>query len=144
MALNRGLFTTELLTRFRKTLLCGDNIAPYEGGWPTGTPGEGVFTDYLVLTAGRVEIVESALRTACNDYDLHYVVSAFSSSRKGVDDLAHLAHEVVEAGNHPIIGSYKVQKISFKSYGRMVRNDATDPPLWSVADTLVVKCVPWG
>ena len=143
--LDRGAFTDLVLSWLRAgTLLVGDNIAPYEGGWLKGQPGDGGFVEYCVLSAGRVSAHPSRLCPGSRDYTLTYTLSSFTESRRSLDLLAHRGRLELVGKSKTIHVGYKITDVKVSSYGRIVRDDVTSPPLWSESDEIVLECTPSG
>lgn len=143
--MNRGALTDTIITTLEThDLLVGDGVAPKEGGWESGQPNVGRFVPYVVVMAGSVQGVDRNIASGfTKDWMASYSLRTFSATRRTTDALAHAARTALEDCTPFVFGDdFKAIHVSISTIGSMQRNDASDPPLWQVFDSVEVHCVP--
>lgn len=140
---NRDLVTSWLVTVLTGVgTPVGDHQAPDMGGWSSGTPGQGDFVPYVVVSAGQGVSREAGLCPGAFDWTLTYTVKCFSVSRKGVDQLADAVCGELVGLPHEEFGSY--YRSNFTRVNQMsavVSDSATNPKTWSTQLTLTLDVV---
>jgi hypothetical protein len=120
----------------------GDHVAPAGGGWANGQPSSGIFIPYLVLKTGGG--APRALSPASTDpaWALGITLMATGGSRSQCDWMARVGYRAVRGLTQQRFGtpSWKIINVEWSSLGPMLRNDATDPPFWTVSDTITLVC----
>ena len=142
---SRGLLTDwlldhleDVLTASSTALLLGDGIAPEDGGWTGGQPGQGVFRPYVVVTpgtAGRNQ--QDPAGDSDSSWRVNYTMRAVGGSRQQVEwsgDKARAALSVLTKVQLDLDGAWTVQQARYETLGAPARNDSTDPPYWEAAD----------
>ena len=120
----------------------GDHVAPKEGGWVNGQPGSGLFVPYVVLKTGGG--APRALSPATTDpaWAMNFTFVSNGGSRAQCDWMSRALYEAVAGLKNTRFGdpAWKVINVEWSALGAMLRNDATDPPFWSVSDTVLLVC----
>lgn len=142
--MNRGLLTDHVISILEDhDLLVGDGVAPKEGGWVTGQPNVGRFIPYVVLMSGPGTVMDRAMnRVGSYDVKNLYYLRSFASTRRSVDKISHASRTALELVTPFIFEDFKAIHCMPSSLGATIRNDAQDPPLWQVYDTIEIHCVP--
>lgn len=142
--MNRGALTDILITTLEQAnLIVGDGVAPKDGGWEGGQPNVGRFVPYVVVMAGSVQGVDRNIASGfTKDWMASYSLRTFSATRRTTDALSFAARQALEDCTPFIFGKFKAIHVSVSTIGSMQRNDASDPPLWQVFDSVEVHCVP--
>lgn len=147
----RGPLTSWLLTRIGDQLeeagqLLGDGVAPPEGGWTQGQPGQGDFIAYSVLMGGAATAGQPQTLGGSVDSDgwmLRYTLRSVGAVREQAD----WAGDAVRAAWHGLESTtmllgpakWQVHVPAVTSMGQPVRNDAVQPPLWEVTDEVSLR-----
>jgi hypothetical protein len=152
----RGRLTDWLLEELGGALpaevLLGDGVAPNDGGWQGGQPGQGKFIGYSVLGTGAAAPGGTATlaETDSSEWLLRYTLRSAGGVRHQADFCADKArqawHRLVDAGE-PVIplgndadpSNWKVYSPLVVSMGAVSRTDQTQPPFWEVLDEVTVK-----
>lgn len=141
----RGFLTDNLLDHLEAQLrlkpyqlLVGDGIAPKEGGWSEGQPGEGKFVPYTVVSTGPASANQRSPLGVDNDsWRADYSFRAVGGSRQQADWVAdrirEVAHDFPKDYGDP---QWRVIRVQFTSLGAVSRNDQVDPPYWELSDSV--------
>jgi hypothetical protein len=151
----RGQFTDWLLKQLGEQLpadvLLGDALAPDDGGWVGGQPGQGGFTGYTVL--GTVPASPGPAGAELGDAEasswvLRYTLRSFGGARTQADYCADkarwawhaLASErpVLELGTADLPSRWRAERPLITQMGGVLRSDQMQPPGWEVTDELAV------
>ena len=119
--------------------LVGDGIAPTDGGWINGQPGDGVFRPYVVVVSGGA----APRNLDVSQFDPGWAVSlslrSFGGSRKQCDWMATLARTCISTIYHTDFGQgWQIIGVEWGSLGPVSRIDATAPAFWQVFDNLTL------
>lgn len=138
----RGFLTDQLNDMLESSLagkvLVGDGIAPLEGGWSEGQPGEGEFRTYITINAGPARANNKSPLGMSNDsWLVDYSVRAVGGNRQQADWAADRFREalVVFPSNYGD-PNWRVIKRQFVALGAAARNDQVDPPYWELVDSV--------
>lgn len=136
---------TEALIEALKTntgQLVGDGIAPPNGGWKGGQPGQGVFVPYLVVAQGAASAIYDGLDDATVAWLIPYAVTAHGGSRKQADWMMSQSRLDVEHFRVFRFGDpvWKTIGAAYVSMGAPEHNTSVDPPAWSIRDTIALRC----
>ena len=139
----RGDLTQVLLAKIRSELLCGDAVAPDEGGWDgPPTKNGSTYHSYVVLTPMPAADQSGPLADSSADWTLPYRIDSYGVSRAQVEwqaDRSRALIRPVHRENMTAGGEvYRIQQVRVQSLGGIGRSDATDPPEYSQSDIVAV------
>lgn len=144
---SRGLLTDLVLDHLSTMLgvagpLIGDAIAPLEGGWTGGQPGQGKFIAYSVLTPGTASHRErDPLGVDDTSWSASFSLRHVGGNRQQVEwagDKTREALSLLRKVPLSLDGPWRLLQPRFETLGAVSRNDSTDPPYWESADTVVL------
>lgn len=126
------------------TVLIGDAVKPEGGGWPGGQPGQSLFVPYVDVQTGpasRPRDQPDALRQGHTTWVMIYTLTCYGGARKQADWAADqvraiaitMSKMVIQAGE-----SWTIEIAKFDQLAPVVRNDQTDPPMFTVTDQLAL------
>lgn len=141
----RSALTQQLVAHLVATLdagqvLVGRGIAPPEGGWTGGQPGQGTFKPYVtVKTRVAQPLQKDPVGRDRTSWDCSYVLTYSHWKDSGCDDIADLGRAAVvtfgDAAPLSLGGvMWSVQKVNVPRLGATGRNNGTNPPFWEVSD----------
>lgn len=137
-----GTLTVSLLDTFRDTnQLVGDGIKPEGSGWLDGDPNSGVFAPYGVITFGGAQIRDASVLSYAEGvraWQATWRLTYYGASRSQADLLAGKLRRAVSDLLGQVAGGYKITGARWGSLGAMIRDDSTNPALWSVSDSLIL------
>lgn len=147
---DRGVLTDTLVVALTAALdddpaiLVGDGMAPVEGGWPKGEPGEGDFVPYIVLTCGSWRPAAGlTLAPAGDAWSASYRVGSYGGQREHADYVADRVHQCwprmqldpMTLGHG---GEWGFASWDIAEMGEVVRNDQIQPSMWSTTSALTL------
>lgn len=140
---DRDAVTTWLLTVLAgMNVPVGDHEAPASGGWESGTPGQGEFTPYAVLSSGQATVRESGLCPGAWDWTALYQVKCFSVSRRAADQLADwVCGEMPGLPRQQFGLYYRTNMTRVTALSPVVGDSATNPKTWSTTVSLQLDLV---
>lgn len=143
--IDTGAFTDALLAMLADGgVLVGDGVAPESGGWDKGQPQVSRFVPYATLgfSGGGVHI-DPIAPLGGEDWSLSFSLRSFGGSRKQVDWVAASARAIVVSvgAARPLVGGFRVARVSWQSLGAVSRVDSVDPPYWQVYDAFSLLCM---
>jgi hypothetical protein len=111
--------------------------APKAGGWVAGQPGRGVFRPYVVIVAGD-SVPRHPAPTSYPDWASGFSLRSFGGSFDQANWMATLIRRIAPTlkGIQYAAGDWEIIALEWGSLGGPIRNDASDPPLWQVFDSL--------
>lgn len=122
-------------------VLVGDAVAPEEGGWSGGEPGQGTFVPYVTLATGpAAPAPKQGLGPGeAWDWMLRYQLRSVGALRGQCDWVADQARAAwdtqgevrLSIGDGP---QWKAAQFVVASMGAVTRNDQVSPPYWEVVD----------
>lgn len=121
----------------------GDGMRPKNGGWAgePNAPGAS-FVPYLVLSAGTSTRSSGSVGMPQSEWQLNYLMQSYGTLRDQCDWLADRARGLLGALKGTDIalgpGTYRIQQVWTQSIGGVSPSFATDPPIWSQQDQVVV------
>lgn len=123
-------------------ILVGDGIAPNDGGWTGGQPGEGNFRSYVVVSTlqaskGFQDPVPGGDTSWRASYGLRSV-GALRHQSDWTADKARQAMKDYKPKHIDLDGDWRVLKTSFETLGPVTRNDTSDPAYWELLDTATI------
>lgn len=141
---HRGPLTDAILDHLETVLAdtmieVGDGIAPAEGGWTGGQPGEGNFVPYVVLsTLQATKGFQDPVPGGDQSWRAAYSLRCVGAMRQHADWVGDMSRDAMKAFKPKVIdlgGSWRVMKTSYETLGPVTRNDSSDPPYWELLDT---------
>ncbi len=135
-----GELTKNLLSHLESVgggLLVGDGIAPFDGGWLEGQPNVSAFRPYTVLQGGQAAPMQrDRMVPSESEWQVTYQTRTFSGSTTQLRTYAQKVRNVVTAYADPfgVADVFNVVHTHCAQLGMEQRNDAVDPPYWSVTD----------
>jgi hypothetical protein len=121
----------------------GDGQRPTGAGWvgQPNAPGS-VYTPFLVLSAGTSTRSSGSIGAPQSEWQLNYLLATFGVERAQCDWIADRARDALGAlrGTNVQLGanSHRIQQVWTQSIGGITPSHATDPPIWSQQDQLVI------
>lgn len=121
----------------------GDGQRPPGAGWvgQPNSPGS-KFVPFLVLSAGTSTRTSGSLGKPQSEWQLNYLIQAYGVQRTQCDWMADKARDVLGAlkNTNVVLGptEYRIQQVWTNSIGGINPNYATDPPIWSQQDQIVL------
>ena len=109
--------------------LVGDGVAPADGGWIHGQPGDGVFRPYVALVSGGASPINEHLDSFNPDWSVTFSLRSFGGSRKQCDWMATLMRGLIAGLAHHTVGSWSIIGIRWGSWGP-VRSRWRCAPCW--------------
>ena len=139
-----GKLTDQLVTALAQSSgqAIGDGIRPDGVGWLDGQPNVGVFVPYGVLSFQGAQPRDTTIRFSeqIRAWTTNWRLSYYGGARNQCDWVAARIRDELDNAIGQEFGIYKVTGVGWRSLGAMERNDAIDPPLWSVTDTFILSC----
>lgn len=141
---SRGPLTDAVLDHLTATLagtgiLIGDAIAPVQGGWSGGQPGEGNFVPYVVVGTGTAsKHFQDPVGMSSASWIANYTLRCVGAMRTQCDWVGDKTRQAMVIYKPKVIdldGSWRVLKTTYDTLGPVNRNDSTDPPYWELLDT---------
>jgi len=140
--IDTGTVTVSLLDIFRDSTgqLIGDGIKPETSGWLNQDPNSGVFAPYGVLafSSGQPRDQTMTYAEQVRSWQTTWRLTYFGASRSQGDLVAGKIRAAVSDILGTISGGYKFTGARWGSLGAMIRDDSTNPSLWSASDTLIL------
>lgn len=143
---DHGSMTDLVLSRLQQAIdagvsssakpLVGDGVAPADGGWLQGQPGDGTFRPYTVLVSGGAVPRYLDVSTFAPDWAVSYSLRSFGGSRRQCDWMATLARKAAYAVHQGTFTGWQVIGLEWGSLGPVSRVDSTSPPFWQVFDNV--------
>ena len=118
-------------------------MAPADGGWLHGQPGDGVFRPYVVLVSSGASPRYQDLSTTWPGWTVSFSLRSFAGSRRQCDWMGMLVRSAAQGFNHTSFGeseAWKVIGVEWSGLGPVSRVDATNPPFWQVFDSVSFVC----
>ena len=138
-----GAVTTQLIETLRTESAqhIGDGIRPEGAGWLDGDPNSGVFAPYAVLAfAGGQprEVQAMTYAESIRAWTTTWRITHFGATRSQCDWTAGQVRAAVAKAMKQTAAGYTITSARWVGLGALVRDDAINPPLWSVADSFVL------
>jgi hypothetical protein len=144
--LDHGLLTDLVIAHLESSIssivssssvpLVGDGLAPDNGGWIQGQPGDGVFRPYVVLASGGAAPRYPDLHSFDPQWAVSYSLRSFGGSRKQCDWMATLSRKSINGIVTTQVAEWSVIGLEWGSLGPVSRVDSTAPPFWQVYDNV--------
>lgn len=121
----------------------GDGLRPPGAGWvgQPNAPGS-KYIPFLVLSSSTSTRGNGPLGKPQSDWQINYLVSCYGVQRQQCDWMADKARDVLgDLRNTNVqLGprEYRIQQVWTQTIGGITPSNATDPPIWSQSDQLVI------
>jgi len=146
----RSVLTTKVISHLVMTLApagiqVGRGMAPPEGGWTQGQPGEGTFVPYVTLKTGTATTpagMSDPVGRSRNSWEVGYVLTSTGALESQADDVGDQVRAAITAlqGPFSLRGvDWVLQQVRTPRLGATTRNDSTDPPFWDVSDDVSLQ-----
>lgn len=128
MSFSGRLLTDAIVTLLTNAgLVVGSGTKPATGGWQ-GTPGESVFTPYVVVYATTGGYFDGPISTPFADAMPDYVISSFGSNQQQAQFTNDLVYTTL-TGSKPTAAGMSVELVSPDVEGGVVRDDDVTPAI---------------
>jgi hypothetical protein len=131
----------EIATRVTSALkpLVSVGLAPVDGGWLNGQPGDGVFRPYMVLVAGGAAPRYLDLSSFDPEWAVSFSLRSFGGSYIQCEWMATMIRNSVATIVHKSFGTnWEIIGLEWESLGPVSRLDVTTPAIWQIFDNLTL------
>lgn len=122
-------------------VLVGRGVAPQDGGWSGGEPGQGTWVNYVVLRTGKAVSPAPGeperLGARRTSWLLTYQLAYHGTRESLADELGDRVRAAVVNFSGPVTAAgveWTVQSIVIPELGGSTRDDTTEPAHWSITD----------
>lgn len=139
--IKRSLLTKAVFDLLKGQVLIGRGVAPPEGGWSAGQPGQGTYVPYVVLKTGAAITPgpgqPERLGRVRTSWVVSYAFTYHGKMESAVDEYADVVRDEIIALDKALTidgVEWRVQQVKFDRLGATEIDNSTSPGHWRLTD----------